>query len=249
MTSSSSAAISTASTAAGEVDAGPGPLAVEVGGDDERHRRQRVVVGHPGPVAVAQLELPRPPPPGEAIGEPDEQRRPGVIGVDGVGVEAHAGAPGDVGGPLAHPVDGPAIGPVVAELTAHQRDPQREIGGQSVAAAAHDVALLDHGGHDARQAVGPPGDHAGQPGVDGQPDHRPPERRDGAGRVDGAELVRAARRACCHGLRGGGSTNASCSSGVPHAASSSASPARSTWVISAARWAGRVPCSIRLHSR
>ena len=48
---------------------------------------------------------------------------------------------------------------------------------------------------------------------------------------------------------GGASTNDSCSAGVPHAASSSTNPARSTWVISAARWAGRVPCSIRLHSR
>ena len=55
--------------------------------------------------------------------------------------------------------------------------------------------------------------------------------------------------ACRRAFVGGSSTNASCSAGVPHAASSSTNPARSTWVISAARWAGRVPCSMRLHSR
>ena len=89
---------------------------------------QRIVVGDPRPRAVAQLELAGPPPRGEAVGEPDEQRRAGVVGVDGVEVEADAGPPGDVGRPLADPVDGPPVGTVVAAAPGDRLDAQGEVG-------------------------------------------------------------------------------------------------------------------------
>ena len=54
----------------------------------------------------------------------------------------------------------------------------------------------------------------------------------------------------CAKVRGGGASGkVSSAAEVPHAASSSASPARSTWVISASRWARRVDCSSLLHAR
>ncbi len=189
MTPSRRSAISRGVDRRAEVDPRTGPLAVEVGGDDERRRRQRIVVGDPRAGAVAQLELPRPAAPGEAVREPDQQRRAGLIRVDGGGVEPHAGPAGDVGGALADPIDGPPVGPVVAQLSAHQGDAQREVGGQPVAATAHDVALLDDGGDRARQGVGSAGHHPGEARVDGEPDHRPAERRDGARRVERAERV------------------------------------------------------------
>ncbi|HEU4840147.1 MAG TPA: ATP-dependent helicase HrpB, partial [Ilumatobacteraceae bacterium] len=48
------------------------------------------------------------------------------IGVDRAGVEAHTGAAGDVGGPLADPVDGPPVGTVVTHA-AHDGDAQGEV--------------------------------------------------------------------------------------------------------------------------
>ncbi len=79
----------------------PGALAVEVGGDEERHGRQRIVVGDPRTGPGAQLELAGTPATGEAIGEAGEQRRAGGVGVDVAEVEGDAGAPGDVGGAIA----------------------------------------------------------------------------------------------------------------------------------------------------
>ncbi|CAB4818999.1 unannotated protein [freshwater metagenome] len=55
--------------------------------------------------------------------------------------------------------------------------------------------------------------------------------------------------ACCRLRAGGGSAQRSSSTGVPQAANSKASPARSTWVISGSRCARRVPCSSLLQSR
>ena len=105
-----------------------------------------------------------------------------------------------------------------------ERDPQREVGGQPIAAAAQDVALLDDRGHHARQAVGPAGDHAGQPGVDGEPDHRPPERRDGACRRRAHRARAAARRPAATACAAAGRRTPAAPAGVPHAASSRRQP-------------------------
>ena len=99
---SSTAAMSVGVDRRAEADAGAGALAVEVGGDEERHGRQRVVVGDPRAGAGAQLELAGTAAGGEPVGEPGEQRRAGIVGVDVAEVEGDAGAPGDVGGAVAH---------------------------------------------------------------------------------------------------------------------------------------------------
>ena len=162
-----------------EADARAGALAVEVGGDEERHGRQRVVVGDPCAGAGAQLELAGPAAAGETVGESGEQCGARVVGVDGVEVEGDAGTPGDVRGTLAHSGGRPIA-------AAHEIDAHRQVGRRVT--VADDVALVDEGGDDARQRVRSPDDHPRQPRVDGQPEHAPAERRDGAVTVERAEL-------------------------------------------------------------
>ena len=64
-----------------------------------------------------------------------------------------------------------------------------------------------------------------------------------------APSIRSRLRPSFQARAGGGSGKARCSTGVPHSATSSARPDRSTDAISAERCAGRVPCSIFDHSR
>ena len=103
----------------------------------------------------------------QAVGEPGEQRQPGPVGIDAVEIEVDAGPPGEVGGPVAQPPDGPPVGAVVAARAGDDGDAQREVGRQLVGPAAHDVALVDERGDDARQRVaGRPATIAGQAGVE-----------------------------------------------------------------------------------
>ena len=190
-----------------EADAGPGSLAVEVGGDEERHRRQRIVVGDPRAGSGAQLELAGPTAGGEPIGEAGEQRRAGIVGVDAAEVEGDAGAPGDVGRAVAHA----GVLPVVAARRTSSIRIARSAGRRAV---ADDVALVDERGDHARQRVRPAGDHPGQAGMDGQPEHAPPERGDRAVGVERAELRRAGRsplaRPCAVAGRGTGDRRPAC---------------------------------------
>ena len=185
----------------------------------------------------------------EAVGEPDEQRRAGVVGIDGVEVEADPGPPGDVGRPLAHPAAArrsarssptrPATASTrrARSAGARSRDVRTTSRSSTTAATTHD------------SVSGRPTIMRARRGWTGSPTIRRPERGDRPGTVDARRGRRAARPPGAWPSAAAGRRTTARSAGVPQAASSSTSPARSTWVISAARWAGRVPCSMRLHSR
>ena len=237
-----------------ETDPRARPLAVEIGGDEERRRRQRVVVGDPRPGAGAELELPVAAAAGEPVREAGEQQQPGAVRVDRVEVEPAADAPGDVGGPVADPTHRRPIGTVVARVPAHDRHAEGEVGRERVGPAAQHVALVDDGGDHTRRRERGAGDDARQPRVQRERNHRPPdvgEARRPLGVTSGsiAPSNVSSSTAARHARVGGGSAKRSAPGGAPHAASSRASPPRSTSRISAVRCAGRVPCSIRDHSR
>ena len=177
-------------------------------------------------------------------------RAPASVGVDGAGVEAHAGPPGDVGGPLADPVDGPPVGAVVADVAAHDGDAQGEVGGQPIACGRAARRAPRRRRPRARQRVGPADDHAGQARVDraGRPSTARAAVMAPAG-VERAELAAAARRPAAAPSPAAGRRTPAARPACPTRPARATNPARSTWVISAARWAGRVPCSMRLHSR
>ena len=185
----------------------------------------------------------------EAVREPGEEGDAGEVGVDRAGVEAHAGAAGDVGGPLADPVGGPPVGAVVADVdrtrsptrrarSAGRRSPRPRSTSRSSTTAATTHASESGRATTIRARRG----WTGRPTIDRPTAVMAPASSSAPRSVSSSTAWRRA-------FAGGASTNDSCSAGVPHAASSSTKPARSTWVISAARCAGRVPCSMRLHSR
>jgi hypothetical protein len=132
--------------AGGESDPGSAALAVEVGGDDERLVGERIGVGEPRTGAGAELELPRPTPGREPVGECVEQCGTGPIGVDQVGIEPDADAPGEVAGSVTQTADGAPIGLVVALATRQDAQPQRQVGREVVGPAAQGIALVDQHG-------------------------------------------------------------------------------------------------------
>ena len=239
-----------ASTAAPRRMRAPGPLAVEVGGDDERRaspagRRRR-------PTRRARCAA--------GTGRVGGDRRAGR------GTRRAAPAPARRGrrrrGRSAMPARRAtsaarrgrgATAPRSARSSPPARDqPRRAAPGRPAArrAAAQDVALVDEGGDDARQrvAAGRRPSRASR-GCTGSPTMRRPIGVMAPSASRAPSSPQQLDRPGAAPSAGGGSRNDSSSAVVPHAASSSTSPARSTWVISAARWAGRVPCSTRLHRR
>ena len=176
---------------------------------------------------------------GEAVGEGQRAARRRVSAAIASTVEAHAAAPGDVGGAIADAADVPPIGPLVAlagRTTSATRS-ARSAGSSSARPRRTSRSSTSAATTHARPCrFGRRATMRARRGCTGSPTS--PARR---GRTTRARRCAPSSTqqlvACCSARGGGGSTKRSCSSGVPHAASSSASPARSTWVISASRWA------------
>ena len=213
-------------------------------------RRQRVVVGDPRPGAVAQLELARAPPPGEAVGEPGEQRRPGVVGVDGVGVEAARRPAGRCRRPARAPGRRPG-GRRGRRARARTRA-RRAARGRRAAGRG------DRAGRRARRrprrrrttgASGRPATIRASRGCTGSPTIARPSGVMAPARVERAELVQQLDRLLPRLAPAAGRRTPAARLACPTRPARARARPRSTWVISAARWAGRVPCSIRLHSR
>ncbi len=226
-----------------EADARVVPLAVEVGGDDEAVVGQRVVGRGPRSGAGAQLE-----PAGLAAAHGDAVRvgqRQERAGSARRARRRGRSAPRCAGRGRAARSRTRATSRRSARscgLPGDHGDAHREVGRQLVGAAAQHVALVDERGDHAgqRPLVGAGTvDHPGQARVHRQGQH--PPAAVGDPQLASSAPSDASRSRAWRSVRGGGaSMNRSCSTGVPHAASSSASPARSTWVISASRWARRV---------
>ena len=164
----------------GEPDPRPSSPAIEVGGDDERLRAERIVVGQPRRLARPELELARPATAGDPVGIGQQQRGAGAVDVDRVEVEPDAGAPGEVGRPVADAEHGATVGGVVGRRAGDHADAQRQVGGEVVGSTTEHVALVDDRGDDAGQRRLLDRHHPCQSRVDGEPEHRSAERGDRA---------------------------------------------------------------------
>ena len=197
-----------------------------------------------GPVPVRSWNCPGRRRAGQPVGEPDEQRGAGLVRVDGAGVEGDPGPPRQVGGALAHAGASPAGRPARRPSGRTRRRPAAPGRRAACRAARAATSRSSTSAATTHARVSPrPTIMRARRGWTGRPTMRRPIAVM-APSVERPELGEQRRRACRRAFAGGRSMNARSSAGVPQAASSSARPARSTWVISAARWAGRLPCSI-----
>ena len=226
-----------------EPDASARPLAVDVGGDEKVGAGEWVVVGHPRAGAGAHLELTRSAPRREPVGEPGEQEQSGPVRVDRVRVETDADPPGQVGGAVAYPPHAAPIRPVVGDVPAHERDAQCEVGRQLVdppcwiwRACGRRITSRSSTTAVTAQAadIGAPATILARRGCNGSLTIAVPMSVRRPLSSSAPSIVSSStpwRQVRC----GGGSANDSRSGVVPHAASSSARPARSTDMISAGR--------------
>ena len=239
----------------GESDAGVLAVAVDVGGDDERLVGERVLAVGEGAGAGAQLELPgRRAARGEPIGVGEQQEAAGPFGVERARGRARVPhASGEVAGTDADALDRPPVGAVVEVVV---RRPAARADAMSVGNSSGRPRRMS------RSSTSAPSTQASERsrsaaattmcarrGCSGSGSIRRPAAVSwpvDVERAEHREQLAALRRAPAPVV---GRTTPARPAGVPHAASSRASPARSTWVISASRWARRVACSSLLHSR
>ena len=109
------------------------------------------------------------------VGVGEGQHSTGTAAVDPVEVEVGARPAGQVVRPVAHLAERPSVGAFVAAVAAHQAHAQGEVGRQLVEPPAQHVAFV----HQCREHAGEApirrasiDDHAGEPRMHGQRQHR-----------------------------------------------------------------------------